>query len=1483
MLLLLALVIVGKAQTPLLSEGFEEGIPDTWTVVDYNFDDFTWTAGTSGGNSSPASAHTGTGYVYSRSWSSSAPNGGALTPNDWLISPAVTIPGTGNYDLTFWVCSMQDDYPQEHYGVYISTSSDPEDLSSYTLLYENTLEATHGGTPAQSQGYWQEVTVSLSGHSGAVHIAFRHINCTDQVAVCIDDIKVDVASTAPVLTVNPTSIQFGSAPVGSTFARKQFNVNGMNLTTNVTLTLPNGSPFGISTDTVNYSNTVTLTPNASGNVSSTIYVQFNPTAANYYESEISINSQIGTRTVTLFGMTVDCSQDQTIPWYETFTTEDFPANCWTLTSTDTNDFVQDGQVYPGYKYFTWYHSISSQLAGVRGDVDAYQDEHLYTPTFSLSNASGAADFAFDLRTNPNVQDKIDGLDRLEIRMSLDGGNTYTTIWNFLDIQAEFADYWSSWSDIWPVSFNMDQYLGTNSQIKFDFHYESELGAGGAGYPYFVQNVRFLNYFEPSINVMNTQDTIEFFTYIGDPQPIEIPVEGRNLTSTINVTTTSPYEVSLNGTDYATTVTLPVLGSSFYVRYNPTVNTTNDIATLIINSNYTDNTGTYPNAILGDTIVLIGNAYDCSTTVLPIAESFESEEGTVLAPDATEYCWSAIKINTADIQNLIVNSNNYAHSGNQSFRFASAYYNSQGIYDQYLISPELNAANTMLVMFNYANASALKDETFAVGYSTTGNDITDFTWEADITNQSSTDWQLYRNTNVPANVKYVAIHYKSVRQAYLYIDDFQIMEAPSCMFPVELKAESTTENSANILWTAGANETSWEMVYGTAPIDLTTATPSTVTTLGTTLNGLTANTHYQIAVRAICGEGHSDWSEIADFWTTTTPAMVPYTQTFEENDADRTNWVLVNGNEPNYFMYGNIVGSTSGKALIITNDGEHNVYMNEIDQNTKTAYYSTVWAYRDLQFPETTAPAFMLTLNWKCYGEVDYDFGEMFIGNATEVTNFERDENIPGFVDVNATHYTPAGLTKLDRFVNKAVMQNGAYLIPSDEVAGQVKRLYFLWTNDSLSGDDTPLAIDNINISIPLFANMSGVITDADNGNPIAGAIITMVSSQGFTVTATTDNTGLYTIEDVVATYYEITISANGYQTLSTGYSLSEGNNNVDYELTVEECAIIPSNVTYTIEEDNLILTWAAAENTTLQLCSEELQGYLGAVSATTYNCGGFHLYTPANLTVVNGGRITEVGIQVHCDPQYCDYSIRIYVGGSNTEGPASEVPVYEQYIDPAEVVTSGWTNVVLDEPYTIDGTQTLWIGYYASVHAPEAGSTYYPLWISTDCMVPGYSDILLWGGEFEAYGKDFMVRATVEAPEVSYNILSDGTVIASDIHEGEYVVSPYDPNACYQVTTTCENGEISNPSDCAVEVGINNVNVNNSFEVYPNPAHETVNVSTTMNVQKVEVLNYLGQVIYSQNTTNNNFTLNVANYADGVYFIRISGNDGIATQKLIKK
>ena len=1467
MLLLLALVIVGKAQTPLLSEGFEDGIPSTWTSLDVDADGFQWTVN----GQESATAHTGDKYVLSRSWINSD---GALVPNNWLITGQVNIPSTGSYELTYWVCSMQDNFPEEHYGIYVTTSNDYTNPNNYVLLFEETLDETDGGT-SQNQSAWQRKVVRLTGYTGNVHIAFRHFNCTDQVAIMLDDVTIDVAT--PAFEVSASRLQFPTGTVGGSYPTGKFTVSGANLSSNLVLTLPENSAFSISTDSNNYFHQISLPIDNLGDVASTsIYVRFNPTTVSYFESNITISTtNLSSKTVVLTGIAVDCSQYQTIPWYENFSNTYFPPSCWVIDATDSivSETDEEGNNY--YEY-TWFKFGAG--AAVRGDTAHYQNEHFYSPTFSLSNASGAANFSFGIRTNPRIEALLAGNITMQVKMSADGGNSYETVWDIQDCIEEYDAVWNSNWPVWPVSVNMDQHIGSNDLIKFDFHYTAEVGAADQ---FIIRDLKFENFFDPRFSVP-TADTLNFFSYVGDPQTIVIPVEGRNLSNEINVSTTLPFEVSTDGTNYAATATFSPLGGKLYVRYNPTTPVTFSTA-LTIQSVYTDTTHTYTDTTFGWTYTLIGDSYDCSTTVLPITESFESEEGTVTAPNTTEYCWSAFKGNTKDAQNNIVNSNDYAYNGNQSFRFSSTNYNAQQIYDQYLISPELTANNPMLVMFNYANASALKDETFCVGYSTTGKALSDFTWEADIVNAANTDWQLYRNTNVPANVKYVAIHYKSQRQAYLYIDNFQMMEVPSCLFPVELRAESTSENSANIAWTAGANETSWEIVYSVYPLNVDDATTTTVNNNNTTLSGLTANTHYQVAVRAICGEeGHSDWSEIVDFWTTTTPATIPYTQTFEDNDADRANWVLVNGNQANYFMYGTVPNFTASKALMITQDGTSNTYLTEIDE-TMTSHYSTVWAYRDIYFPENNTPGFLLSLNWKCFAEVDYDFGELFIGNATEVTNFERNENIPGFVDVNTAHYTPAGLTKLDRFVGKSQMQTAAYIIPSEGNAGTVKRLYFLWTNDSLSGAETPLAVDNINITIPQFANMSGTVTDANTGAPISGAVINIISNQGFSATTTSDNNGNYLIEDVVVGYYSITVNAFGYNQLNTGYALAAGENNVPLELIVEDCAIIPSNVQYTIENDNMILTWDEHANVTISQAPEADPYYLvGATSSgISYNFGCFHLFTPADLTTVNGSKIVSVSTWVYGDPAYCDYSIAIYVGGNVVaDGPMSLA--YEQAIAPEDITTTSWIEITLDEPLVIDGSQSLWVGYKG--HAHDTPEDYRPILVAQDVTNAGYSDILMWGTDWELYDKDMMVKALVQAPDLSYNVLADGTPIATDIEESEYVVSPYDPTACYQVTTICENGQISDPSACATAAsGINDVNNSTSFEVYPNPAHETVNVSTTMDVQKVEIMNYLGQVIFSQNTTNNNFTLNVANYADGVYFIRLSGNDGIATQKLIKK
>lgn len=109
------------------------------------------------------------------------------------------------------------------------------------------------------------------------------------------------------------------------------------------------------------------------------------------------------------------------------------------------------------------------------------------------------------------------------------------------------------------------------------------------------------------------------------------------------------------------------------------------------------------------------------------------------------------------------------TGSYGFRFSSA--NTNGANAQYLISPELNGANGVNVSFYYksSNTGQYGTESFKVGYSTTDTDVSNFTWDEEISTNAAS-WLLYENS-FPAGTKYVAIYYYSNWKYRLYVDDF----------------------------------------------------------------------------------------------------------------------------------------------------------------------------------------------------------------------------------------------------------------------------------------------------------------------------------------------------------------------------------------------------------------------------------------------------------------------------------------------------------------------------------------------------------------------------------------------------------------------------------------------------------------------------------------------------------------------------------------
>ena len=82
-------------------------------------------------------------------------------------------------------------------------------------------------------------------------------------------------------------------------------------------------------------------------------------------------------------------------------------------------------------------------------------------------------------------------------------------------------------------------------------------------------------------------------------------------------------------------------------------------------------------------------------------------------------------------------------------------------------------------------------------------------------------------------------------------------------------------------------------------------------------------------------------------------------------------------------------------------------------------------------------------------------------------------------------------------------------------------------------------------------------------------------------------------------------------------------------------------------------------------------------------------------------------------------------------------------------------------------------------------------------------------------------------------------------------------------------------------VGIDELSIDNSFLIYPNPVmHGGNNFTLTVNGQ-LSIYNVLGEKVYSQTINNKQEKINCKQFSAGVYFVKVSEGEKLYTQKLI--
>jgi hypothetical protein len=120
---------------------------------------------------------------------------------------------------------------------------------------------------------------------------------------------------------------------------------------------------------------------------------------------------------------------------------------------------------------------------------------------------------------------------------------------------------------------------------------------------------------------------------------------------------------------------------------------------------------------------------------------------------------------------------------------------------------------------------------------------------------------------------------------------------------------------------------------------------------------------------------------------------------------------------------------------------------------------------------------------------------------------------------------------------------------------------------------------------------------------------------------------------------------------------------------------------------------------------------------------------------------------------------------------------------------------------------------------------------------------------------------------------------------------PYE--VCYQVTAVwesetdqCESMPAASVIPifdfvCIAVTGIDNPLAGDLTALYPNPASDRVNVTSSHEMQRITVVNYVGQVVYDAELNDDHqITLNTAAFDAGVYVVRLNTDNGVVTKRL---
>ncbi|MBO4488372.1 MAG: fibronectin type III domain-containing protein [Bacteroidales bacterium] len=671
-----------------------------------------------------------------------------------------------------------------------------------------------------------------------------------------------------------------------------------------------------------------------------------------------------------------------------------------------------------------------------------------------------------------------------------------------------------------------------------------------------------------------------------------------------------------------------------------------------------------------------------------------------------------------------------------------------------------------------------------------------------------------------------------------LDDFTVELIPSCSAPTHTSVTvgNVTDNSAEVSFVDDdPSHNAWIIYYGPTGTSTDTWNSMNATsTTGNTLTGLTANTNYSVYVVTVCnGVPGDDQTNTVAFNTTTLPATLPLEVDFE-NTSENAQWVILNGSQTNKWYIGaptntsSDVNTTVGGAngLYVSNDGGAS--------NAYTGTESRVYAYRDVLVPNGTTEL-ELSFDWKAQGGLyNYEFLRVYWLDPAVVT-VTAGNNPPSVGGVNydaAGQPGNYGSNAHEHWLSQHnTWQHEVMIISSDQFADmgngdKVYRLYFHWRNTYYSSQP-PAAVDNIQLRVVTCPAPSNVAATSISGS---GATITWSGTAtdyvleygpaGFTP-------GTGTTVNVTGTYH--TLTGLTPETNYTVYLQSDcGSGDLSHTETASFTTAAATAPTVVTDQPTSVTATSATLHGSVTAGTEPI-AVMGFIWKQTV--GGTYATVTVSASPMSH---TLTGLTPNTSYTYQAFAS---VGGQTYYGDEVIFTTNDQMTCP--VPTGLDTTAVLNESISI---------------AWDANS-----------------DVYNWNVRYRQGNNDW---TEVTASTNSYTITSLTGLTAYEI----------------QVQANCDGGNLLSDWTSSLMVTTHNVGIQshlfNNITLYPNPATEMISVAVSdanILITGVEVYNVYGQLINTIISTENPLRINVSGLADGMYYVRVTTDNGVVTKSFVKK